>query len=101
MGRSRVVEWTDPRLDDAGGPLVRAQVRPAFERMRQWQMPRAALRGFVVIKSDMRGERNRSDRVGDLHVTGCVVDGVGAKNDQCLQLLGMNVGDKRPQGLRV
>jgi hypothetical protein len=48
MRRAHAVEWRDQRLNDRRRAVDRAPVAPAFERMRERQMPFATHRGFVA-----------------------------------------------------
>ena len=56
--RARVIERRDHRLDDGRGAVDRARIAPAFQRMRQRQMPLAEPRGLVGMQPGMDAVRH-------------------------------------------
>ena len=64
-------------------------------------MPSAARRGFVLIKTEMHGERYRVDGVGQAEFARRVIGRVGADDDQRFDAAGVNVADQIAQRLRM
>ena len=58
MHAARRIERRDHRLDDDCAAVDRARIAPAFQRMRQRQVPLAKLRGFVGMQARMDAVRH-------------------------------------------
>ncbi len=83
MGALAVVKRRNPRLNNAGRPVVSATIAPALKLMRLIHMPVAKLSGFILIKPKMHAERNLAvlQHVGEIQISGCLVRWIAAKDD--------------------
>ena len=87
-----VVKRTDQRLHDTCGAVEGAQIRPAFQRMGQRQMPGATRCGLVVVKTEMgrKWYSWRSPSASSVSC-GCFVDWIDVDNNERLRCAGTDI----------
>jgi hypothetical protein len=89
--RTRVVEWPDQGLHDAGAAVDGAQVAPGFERVRHRQPPLATPRRLVVGETKMSAERRLADQFTELERARRGIGGIAVHNNECVNAPGAEI----------
>src|SRR5688572_4591871 len=97
--RLAAIQGIDQRLNNRCGSIEGAQITPTFKIVRLRNVPRARLRGFIVVESQMYALPDVLKMLCELQVHRRRVDGIPAQDQKCFHLPALHFLNKRAQGL--